>query len=87
MKKTENKSPIIQFLGIQQHHVGHTEKIISGLGAFISIFIILFTPAAIFLPDASAYLIVASMGASAVLLFAVPHMVLCRSHGPLSVAI
>lgn len=72
MKKTDGKNPIIQFLGVQHHHVGHTEKIISGLGAFISIFIILFT-SNYFLPDTSAYLVVASMGASAVLLFAVPH--------------
>ncbi len=72
MKKTKNKNAIIQFLGVQRHHVGHTEKIISGLGAFISIFVILFT-STYFLPDTSAYLVVASMGASAVLLFAVPH--------------
>lgn len=72
MKKTDDKNPIIQFLGVQQHHVGHTEKIISGLGAFISIFIILST-STYFLPNTSAYLVVASMGASAVLLFAVPH--------------
>ena len=68
----DNKNKIIQFFGIQQYHVSHTEKLVSGLGAFISIFIILYT-SRYFLPDASAYLIVASMGASAVLLFAVPH--------------
>jgi CBS-domain-containing membrane protein len=76
MKRTEDKNQIIQFLGIQASHVGHTEKLISGIGAFTSIFIILYLDSH-FLPDTPAYLIVASMGASAVLLFAVPH-------GPLS---
>jgi len=72
MKNTDDRNQLIQFLGIQQHRVGHAEKLISGLGAFISIFIILYI-SNYFLPDTSAYLAVASMGASAVLLFAVPH--------------
>lgn len=73
---TMSVNSIIQFLGIQTFRVGHTEKLISGLGAFISIFVILYLDSHL-LTNASAYLIVASMGASAALLFAVPH-------GPLS---
>jgi CBS-domain-containing membrane protein len=67
---------IIQFLGLQKYRTGHTEKLISGLGAFFGIFAVFYT-STYFVEGVSAYLIVASMGASAVLLFAVPH-------GPLS---
>lgn len=66
------KDKLIKYLGIEIYRVGHTEKLVSALGAFLGIFLI-FHSSAYFLPDASAYLIVASMGASAVLLFAVPH--------------
>jgi len=65
-----------RFLGLQKYRTGHTEKLISGLGAFFGIYAVFYT-SHFFVEDASAYLIVASMGASAVLLFAVPH-------GPLS---
>jgi len=67
---------IRQFLGLQKYRTGHTEKLISGLGAFFGIFTVFYT-STYFIEDTSAYLIVASMGASAVLLFSVPH-------GPLS---
>jgi len=54
----------------------HREKVISGLGGFIGILsILLFT--SVFVDVGQSPMIVASMGASAVLLFAVPH-------GPLS---
>ncbi len=65
-----------QFLGLQKYRTGHAEKLISGLGAFLGIFTVFYT-STYFIDDTSAYLIVASMGASAVLLFSVPH-------GPLS---
>ncbi|HEY1172738.1 MAG TPA: HPP family protein [Verrucomicrobiae bacterium] len=55
---------------------GHAEKLISGIAAFIGILCVLGL-SSLFLSDAGLPLVVASMGASAVLLFAVPH-------GPLS---
>jgi len=67
---------ILQYIGFERYRVGHTEKIASALGAFLGILVVFYS-STYFLPDASSYLIVASMGASAVLLFAVPH-------GPLS---
>jgi CBS domain-containing membrane protein len=64
------------FIGFSFNRSTHREKLISGLGGFIGILLILLvTQHFVALNDAG--LIVASMGASAVLLFAVPH-------GPLS---
>jgi CBS domain-containing membrane protein len=63
------------FLGIGGNQTSHREKLVSGLGGFVSIFCILIITRH-YVGD-GAGLIVASMGASAVLLFAVPH-------GPLS---
>lgn len=65
-----------QFFGLQSYRTGHTEKLVSGLGAFCGIFVVFYT-STYFVEGTSAYIIVASMGASAVLLFSVPH-------GPLS---
>jgi len=70
------KDKILQYLGIEQYRVGHAEKLVSALGAFLGIFLVFYT-STYFLQGTESYLIVASMGASAVLLFAVPH-------GPLS---
>ena len=70
------KEKILQYLGVERYRVGHTEKLISGLGAFLGIFLVFYS-SSFFVQGTSLYLIVASMGASAVLLFAVPH-------GPLS---
>lgn len=70
------KERILQYLGVERYNVGHTEKLVSALGAFLGIYLIFYT-STFFLQGTSSYLIVASMGASAVLLFAVPH-------GPLS---
>jgi CBS-domain-containing membrane protein len=64
------------FIGISSNRTSHQEKIISGLGGFLGILSILFITRQ-FVGAGDAGLIVASMGASAVLLFAVPH-------GPLS---
>jgi CBS-domain-containing membrane protein len=64
------------FLGIGSNKISHKEKIISGLGGFSGILLILLVTRQ-FVAPGDAGLIVASMGASAVLLFAVPH-------GPLS---
>ncbi len=52
--------------------VSHTERLVSALGGFVSIFAIL-TISAHYLDAGGALLIVPSTGATAVLLFAVPH--------------
>ncbi|MBE9564635.1 MAG: HPP family protein [Proteobacteria bacterium] len=70
------KETILQYLGVEHYRVGHTEKLVSGLGAFLGILLVFYS-SSFFVDGASLYVIVASMGASAVLLFAVPH-------GPLS---
>ncbi len=67
---------LIQYLSIEPSHVSHAEKLFSGLGAFFGIFLVFYT-SSFFVQGTASYIIVASMGASAVLLFAVPH-------GPLS---
>jgi len=62
----------LAYLGIEPDNASHREKIVSGMGGFIGIFAILLVSAkATAGPDLP--LIVASMGASAVLLFAAPH--------------
>jgi len=63
-------------LGIEIAPVSHVERLLSTLGGFAGILAI-FLASSHFLSPQSVALIVASMGASAVLLFAVPH-------GPLS---
>jgi CBS-domain-containing membrane protein len=63
-------------LGIELSPVTHAERIVSTIGGFVGIFAIL-EISLYFTGTAAATLIVASMGASAVLVFAVPH-------GPLS---
>ena len=67
---------IFKILGVSQTPVSYAEKSISALGGFVGIFCIFFISQWAVGTHAAA-LIVASMGASAVLLFAVPH-------GPLS---
>jgi CBS domain-containing membrane protein len=74
MKNTINA--FHRYLGIASNRTSHWEKLISGLGGFTGILLILLLTRQ-FVADSDAALIVASMGASAVLLFAVPH-------GPLS---
>jgi CBS-domain-containing membrane protein len=70
------KEKFLKFIGAEQTHVGHAEKLISALGGFLGIYLVFYI-STYFLHGASSYLILASMGSSAVLLFAVPH-------GPLS---
>jgi CBS domain-containing membrane protein len=65
-----------EFLGIELTPVSHTEKLVSALGGFAGIVSVLFITR-YFVGSGSA-LIVASMGASAVLLFAVPHGTLAQ---------
>ncbi len=63
---------IINFLGIEFHIVSLMERLISVVGGFLGIGLVLWT-SHYFLGTQEIPLIVASMGASAVLLFAVPH--------------
>ena len=70
-----NKS--LDLIGFRRHTVSHRERIITGLGGFCGILGVYFVSAA-FLDAKGAQLIVASMGASAVLLFAVPHSALAQ---------
>jgi len=65
------------WLGVELNPVSHTERLISTVGGFIGIFLILITSRQLLGDGEATLLIVGSMGASAVLLFAVPH-------GPLS---
>ena len=67
---------IFRSLGIDGATASHAERIVSGIGGFVAIFAVIFTSRALLGFDHPGIL-VASMGASAVLLFAVPH-------GPLS---
>ena len=74
-----NKAPnnvLLRLLGIELSPVSHSERMLSALGGFVGIYAILQISTAFVSPFAAA-LIVASMGATAVLVFAVPH-------GPLS---
>jgi CBS domain-containing membrane protein len=62
----------IAWLGIELNVVSTREKWISAIGGFISIlFLVLISQKTLHLPQATG--LIASMGASAVLLFAVPH--------------
>ena len=61
------------WLGIEANAVSHAERLISTLGGFLGILLILVASRAALGDQQAALLVVASMGASAVLLFAVPH--------------
>lgn len=61
-----------KFFGIEQTPVSHAERIVSAIGGFIAILCI-FLVSRWFVGSPGAGILVASMGASAVLLFAVPH--------------
>jgi CBS-domain-containing membrane protein len=74
--KIRQRGQWLRLLGIELSPVTHAERIVSTIGGFLGIFAIL-QISHYFVGDAAATLIVASMGASAVLVFAVPH-------GPLS---
>jgi len=60
------------WLGLDSPSPSHAEKLVSALGAFIGIFATYWISAQ-FLGTTSTFLLVGSMGAGAVLLFAVPH--------------
>ena len=63
---------VLKILGIEPAPVSHAEKIVSACGGSLAIAAIIVVSRQVLEPDAS-NIIIASMGASAVLLFAVPH--------------
>jgi CBS-domain-containing membrane protein len=65
------------WLGIELNPVRSTERLVSAVGGFLGIFFVVIASGYLLGDKEAALLIVGSMGASAVLLFAVPH-------GPLS---
>lgn len=68
---------ILDVIGFNNQTVSHKERIVTSLGGFIGIIGVYFVSA--YLLDAQgAAILVASMGASAVLLFAVPHSALAQ---------
>lgn len=66
------RSQISGIPGFESSTVSHTERLVSALGSFLVILLVFYT-GQIFLGPTGTLLIVPSMGASAVLLFAVPH--------------
>ena len=66
------KNRLFYYLGIGSAPVSNHEKIISALGGFIGIYSIIYI-STLFVGAEEMVYIVTSMGASAVLLFAVPH--------------
>lgn len=62
-----------QWLGIERNQTSHSEKIISALGAALAIGLTIGISAHSGVDSSAQLLIISSMGASAVLLFAVPH--------------
>ena len=68
---------ILKFLGIEANRVSHTEKLISAAGGFAGILLTIVV-CTYFLEVDGAILIIPSMGASAVLLFAVPHSAMAQ---------
>jgi CBS-domain-containing membrane protein len=68
---------LLKIIGAVSHGTGHTEKFISAASSFIGIALTMWVSTH-YLGMLGAVLIVASMGASAVLLFAVPHSPLAQ---------
>lgn len=63
---------ILGFLGVETRPTSHTERLVSIIGAFVGISAVIVS-SRYFLSGSGALLVVASIGASAVLVFAVPH--------------
>ena len=68
---------ILARIGLNRRAVSHRERLITSLGGFLGILGVYFVSASL-LNAQGASLIVASMGASAVLLYAVPHSALAQ---------
>jgi len=69
------KDKLLHYFGIDSNPISHREKIISAFGGFVGILCILYV-SSLFVGIEEAVYIIPSMGASAVLLFAVPHSAL-----------
>jgi CBS-domain-containing membrane protein len=67
----------LALIGLNRRAVSHRERLITGLGGFFGILGVYFV-STVLLDDQGTVLVVASMGASAVLLFAVPHSALAQ---------
>ena len=67
-----NWNLLIKCLGIELSEVSAKEKFVSGLGGFVSILVTVYLCTRL-LHGSAAVCVIASMGASAVLLFALPH--------------
>jgi len=77
LKINNNSAPswfkrLLRFFGVEIETISAAEKLVSTLGGFLGIFLVAFVSYR-FTGASGAALIVPSMGASAVLLFAVPH--------------
>ena len=68
---------ILDLIGYSRYNISHRERLLTSLGGFCGILGVYFISST-FLNAQGAALIVASMGASAVLLFAVPHSALAQ---------
>ena len=66
------RAVVLDFIGIEILPRNYIEKALSTIGAFVAILAVFMISSSIMKPDA-AVLIVASMGATAVLLFSLPH--------------
>lgn len=68
-----SKNKVLAFLGISTQKIDLKEGVISGLGGFFGIAGVYLVSRLFILDDMATLFIVASMGSSAVLLFAAPH--------------
>jgi len=68
---------LIKIIGAESHGMGHKEKIVSAIGGFIGIALPMWV-SLYYLGTIDGVLLIASMGASAVLLFAAPHSPLAQ---------
>ncbi|MEE9492390.1 MAG: HPP family protein [Gammaproteobacteria bacterium] len=73
MNYPSNRRELFNYLGVTQQISSHKEKLLSGIGAFLGILSI-YLISIQFLDKTTAVYIIPSMGASAVLLFAAPHV-------------
>lgn len=82
MKLTSIITTLAHWLGVERNQTSHGEKLLSALGAAIAISLTvvlsMFISLEFSLSETASLLIISSMGASAVLLFAVPHGVLSQ---------
>ncbi len=72
MSKSKRYTEFLKLLGLDWSFASHAERLVSAVGAFVGILII-FLISHYSLNINNASLLIASMGASAVLLFAIPH--------------